>query len=49
MAKTAHTAVSFACTGYSDSVNGKAQHTHIPRQYNADTTFNSTMIIGGGT
>lgn len=49
MAKTAHTAVSFASTGYTDSLNGKAQHTHIPRQYNIDTTFNSTMIIGGGT
>ena len=49
MAKTAHTAVSFGTAGYSDSLNGKAQHTHIPRPYNADTTFNSTMIIGGGT
>lgn len=35
---------------YTDSMNGKAQHTHIPRPYNgADTTFNSTMIQGGGT
>lgn len=47
---TTHSATSFMEGTYSDSVNGKAQHTHIPRIYNrADTTFNSTMIDGGGT
>jgi hypothetical protein len=50
MAKTAHTAVSFGTPNYTESVNGKAQHTHIPRPYNgADTTYNNTMIQGGGT
>lgn len=51
MAKTAHTASSFMQPGaYTDSMNGKTQHTHIPRPYNgADTTFNSTMVQGGGT
>lgn len=50
MSKTAHTASSFMQPGaYTDSMNTKAWHTHIPRPYNADTTFNSTMIIGGGT
>lgn len=50
MAKSAHTAVSFSQPGYSDSLNGKAQHTHIPRIWNRnDTTFNNTMIDGGGT
>lgn len=30
-------------------MNGKAQHTHIPRVYNGvDKTFNSMAIPGGG-
>lgn len=30
-------------------MNGKAQHTHIPRRYNGiDQTFNTVKIPGGG-
>lgn len=46
---TSHSAVGYKNNNHMDSMNGKATHTHIPRMYNGiDTTFNSTMIIGGG-
>lgn len=46
---TAHTATSLGNVDHITSMNGKAQHTHIPRIYNGiETTFNSTMITGGG-
>lgn len=49
MAKTSHSQVSFGTNNYSDSLNGKAQHTHIPRIYGRqDITFNNTMVDGGG-
>lgn len=45
---TTHTATQIG-TGHTTSMNGKSQHTHIPRIYSGkDTTFNSTMIDGGG-
>jgi hypothetical protein len=49
MAVTAHATVNIGNIGHTDSMNGKAFHTHIPRIYGRqDTTFNNTMIDGGG-
>lgn len=46
---TTHVATQIQNDNHSGSMNGKTQHTHIPRIYNGqDTTFNSMKIPAGG-
>lgn len=47
--KSAHSTTNLGNDGHRASLNGKPQHTHIPRIYNGiDKTFNSFPIPGGG-
>ena len=46
---SSHSATHYQNDNHISSLNGKAFHTHIPRQYNGiDKTFNSHSIQGGG-